>query len=124
MTTQSIPSAPKGLGLEARRLWRDTLKEFQLGPTELRLLEDACREIHLIELLETELEGADLVVRGSQGQPVANPLAQEVRLHRGVLRQLFTALRLPEVENVDSWDGLSTSERGRRAALARWRRGG
>jgi len=122
MATQSIAPAPKGLGMEARRLWRDTLKEFQLGPAELRLMEDACREVDLIERLESELDGADLVVRGSQGQPVANPLAQELRLHRGVLRQLLGALRLPEEGDADSWSGLSTSERGRRAAMARWRK--
>ncbi len=119
--SRTNPPAPKGLGLKARRLWRDILKDFQLGPAELRILEDACREVDLIERIETELDGADLVVRGSQGQPVANPLTQEVRLHRAVLRQLLGALRLPE-DDQDSWSGLSTSERGCRAAMARWRK--
>ena len=120
---QSHPPAPKGLSMEARRFWRDILKEFTLGPAELRILEDAVREIDLIEKMEAELEGADLVVYGSRGQPVANPLAQEIRLHRGVLKQLLGALRLPEDESPDSWDGISASERARRAAMARWRRG-
>lgn len=118
--TQSTP-APKGLALEGRRLWRDVLKEFDLGPAELRILEDACREVDLIDMIEAELAGADLVVTGSQGQPVAHPLAQEIRLHRAVLRQLLGALRLPEEED-DSWSGLSTSERGRKAAMARWKK--
>ena len=118
----SIPPAPKGLALEGRRLWRETLKEFTLGPAEMRLLEDACREVDLIETLQTELHGADLVVKGSRHQPVANPLLQEIRQHRGVLRQLLGALRLPDEDDSDTWSGLSTSERGRRAALARWRK--
>ena len=58
--------------MEARRFWRDILKEFTLGPAELRILEDAVREIDLIEKMEAELEGADLVVYGSRGQPVSN----------------------------------------------------
>ena len=107
--------------MEARRFWRDILKEFTLGPAELRILEDAVREIDLIEKMEAELEGADLVVYGSRGQPVANPLAQEIRLHRGVLKQLLGALRLPD-DDQDSWDGLTASERARRASMARWRK--
>ncbi len=116
------PPAPKGVGLEARRLWRDVLKDFQLGPAELRILEDACREMDLIGRMEDDLEGADLVVRGSQRQPAPNPLVQEVRLHRAVLRQLLGALRLPD-DDLESWDGLTASERARRAASARWRKG-
>lgn len=117
----TMPPAPKGLALEGRRVWRDTLKEFELGPAELRILEDACREVDLIEEIEAELDGADLVVHGSQGQPVANPLIQEIRLHRGVLRQLLAALRLPN-DDQESRDGITSSERARRAAVARWRK--
>ncbi len=120
--TPTLTPAPKGLGREARRLWRDTLKDFDLGPAELRLLEEACREVDLIEKIEAELDGADLVVTGSRHQPVANPLIQEVRQHRQTLRALLGALRLPDDEP-DSWDGLSSSQRARKAALARWRKG-
>ncbi len=58
---------PPKLALNSRRLWRDILKDFQLGPAELRILEDACREVDLIDRIERELEKADLVVHGSQG---------------------------------------------------------
>lgn len=119
--TQRTPPAPKGLGLEARRLWQGTLKDFDLGPAELRLLEEACREVDLIERIEAELTGAALVVTGSRHQPVANPLVQEVRQHRQTVRALLGALRLPDGEP-DSWDGLSSSDRARKAALARWRK--
>ena len=68
--SRSTPPAPKGLGLEARRLWRDILKDFDLGPAELRILEDACREVDLIDRLEAAIDGADLVVTGSRHQPV------------------------------------------------------
>lgn len=114
--TPTLTPAPKGLGLEARRLWRGTLKDFDLGPAELRILEDACREVELIERLEAELQGADLVVIGSRHQPVVNPLIQEIRQHRGVLKQLLGALRLPDDADSASWDGLSASDRGRRLA--------
>lgn len=95
-------------------------EEYELGPAELRLLEDAVREVDLIED-RTALQGADLTVSGSHGQPVRNPLAQEVRLHRGVLRQLLSASGF-QIMRRNSWSGLSTLERGRRAAMTRRRK--
>lgn len=118
------PSMPQKLGPKARRIWRAITTTYQLRADELRVLEDACREVDLIERLEDALRDAALVVHGSQGQPVANPLVQELRQHRGVLSRLLITLKLP-----DSEDGRAAAAAGERsssarnAANARWRRG-
>ena len=113
--------APKGLK-GSLGFWRKITKKFELRDDELRILEDSCREMDLIDRLEEALEGADLTVRGSQGQPVANPLVQEVRQHRGQLKSLLGSLKLPDEPGEAA--GSSRSESARKAAEARWRRTG
>lgn len=111
--------APTGLGERAERLWSDVVSCYDLRADELRVLEDACREADLIDVLERELVDADMIVRGSQGQPVANPLVSEIRQHRGTLQRLLGSLKLPDE---DGRQQLSRSESARNAVNARWRR--
>jgi hypothetical protein len=112
-------TTPSGLGAKSRKVWRGITDEYDLGPHELRMLEDACREMDLVDRIEKELAAGDLVVEGSQRQPVASPLAQEVRQHRAVIARLFAALRLPEDEGATA----SRSAAARKLAQQRWRRG-
>jgi hypothetical protein len=112
--------APARLGDKAKRLWSGVTDTYELRADELRVLEDACREIDLVERLEEELASASLVVKGSQGQPVANPLVQEIRQHRQVVKSLLGSLRLPDE---DGRAQASRSSSARDAANARWRRG-
>lgn len=111
--------APAGLGVKAKHLWSEITENYDLRVDELRILEDACREIDLVERLEAELKGADLVVNGSMGQPVASPLVQELRQHRSVLARLLVLLKLPD----DEGQAQSPSSTARAAAMARWGRG-
>jgi len=112
-------TAPKGLGPSARKLWRDVTSKWDLRPDELRVLEDACREADLIDRLQVELDGeaCELTVSGSMGQPVANPLIQEIRQHRGVFARLMGALKL---NDDGSGEEKSRSTSARAAAQARW----
>lgn len=118
MTDLKALAAPGGLQDKGLRLWRDVAGSgvYRLRPDELLVLEDACREADLIDRLEAELRDADLIVRGSMGQPVANPLAQELRQHRGVFARLMKQLDLPDGTPVSS----SRSSQARDAAAARW----
>lgn len=110
---------PEGLGDKALALWSGITDQYDLRPDELRLLEDACREVDVVERLEAELATDTLTVAGSQGQPVANPLLQEIRQHRGIIARLLAGLKLTD-------DGSGTGERSaaaRSAATARWSSG-
>lgn len=111
---------PDGLTGNAEALWRDVVDVYELRADELRVLEAACREQALIDRLELELVDAKMVVHGSQGQPVANPMVSEVRQHRMALKGLLGQLKLPDE---DGEAGKDRSAQARDAANARWRRG-
>lgn len=93
---------PANLGAKARSVWTRTTKDFDLRADELRLLEDACREIDLVDRLDRALRDGDLMVQGSMGQQVTNPLLQEIRQHRLALARLFNQLHLPDDDTEES----------------------
>ncbi|MER8008123.1 hypothetical protein [Streptomyces sp. NPDC094149] len=115
----SLPEPPVELGVRGAELWRAVLAEHELRTDELRVLEDACREVDLIERMHAELHTAPLVVKGSMGQDVANPLVQELRQHRALVARLLGALKLSDEEQ-DGRDAQFRTDRARRAALTRW----
>ncbi|MFC7973898.1 hypothetical protein ACFUT3_01360 [Streptomyces cinereoruber] len=113
------PDPPEGLGRQASQLWRDIVDEQDLRTDELRVLEDACREVDLIERMHLELQNAPLVVKGSMGQDVANPLVQELRQHRGLVARLLASLKLRDDEDEER-DARARQNQARRAAVTRW----
>lgn len=113
--------APQGLGDAGQSLWADITSAYDLRPDELRILESACFEMDLIARMQVESVTGDLIVRGSQGQPVANPLVQELRQHRSTLRGLLGQLKLPDE---DGRAASARSEQARNAVNARWKRTG
>ena len=114
------PAAPSKLGAKAKRLWTEITGSYELRVDELRILEDACREIDIVERLEDEFRTEDTMVKGSMGQLVASPLLQELRQHRAVLARLLGMLKLPDE---DGRAQESVSNAARKAANARWSRG-
>ena len=64
------------------------------------------------------LEDADLTVRGSRGQDIANPLLQERRMTQTAQAQLLARLKLPDLEPAQR--KATPSENGIKAANARW----
>lgn len=114
------PKPPAGLGEQAARLWRDIVEAQELRSDELRVLEDACREVDLIERMHVALQTAPLVVKGSMGQDVANPLVQELRQHRALVARLLASLKLQDDEQ-EARDALARQDQARRAAVSRWR---
>lgn len=87
---------PTGLRARGKRTWLAVTAKYELRVDELDTLEDICREIDMIDALEKELDGADLIVTGSQGQDVANPMISELRQHRATKKSLWAALKLPD----------------------------
>lgn len=114
-------TAPRNLSAAGRKLWTKITTDYDLRTDELRVLEDACRESDLIDVLQAEARDAQLVVRGSQGQPVINPLISELRQHRSTLAALFRQLKLPDDPAGKPED---RSTQARAAANARWARRG
>lgn len=101
------PRAPRELGKAGRALWRDVagqMAEDGLVPDrrEQRYLLLACSEQDELAALEAELATLPKIVRGSQGQDVANPLIAECRRSR-----TFIATMLGKIELFDS-----TADRG------------
>lgn len=115
------PTTPRHLGTKAQKFWRDVTGEYTLRADELLVLEDACREIDLIEQLEAAQREETFVAAGYNGQPVAAPLLGEIRAHRALFAQLLRQLKLPD-EGGQSAGG-DASANARKAAAARWQRG-
>ncbi|QUW18884.1 terminase [Agrococcus sp. Marseille-Q4369] len=108
------PSAPRGLGTTGRKLWRETVKRYELRTDELEILRAACGEADIIKSIEEALVDADLTTTGSMGQIVAHPLLSEVRQHRVTLASLLGRLKLPD----EMGAGETNQQRG--AAQSRW----
>lgn len=115
--------APAHLGAKAKRIWSEISGLYELRADELRILEDACREVDIVERLEVEFRTADTMVKGSMGQLVASPLLQELRQHRTTLARLLGQLKLPDSEEGAEASAQSRSAAGRAMANARWSRG-
>ncbi len=107
-----------------RQLWKQivTSGRFVLRPDELRILEDACKLSDRAAELEEEAKGRSSTVRGSQGQPVINPLLAEERQCRIAVAQLLKQLKLPDEESAGGES--SRSVNARTAAQSRWGKSG
>lgn len=120
----ALNEPPEGLGPQGLCLWEEIAGTFVLRVDELRVLGDACREVDLIERMHAELQDARLVVKGSMGQDVANPLVQELRQHRSLVARLLAVLKLPDEDGQEEHDARARSSQARKAALTRWGRAG
>ena len=87
---------PKRLGAAGRRFWRDITTDFQLtGPHEEAILEQACRELDIIDRLDDALIDADIEISTPAHGRVVNRLFAEAQQHRGAFRLLLRDLKLP-----------------------------
>lgn len=114
--TESHPR-PEKLDGRGGRFWDSVTSTYRLRADELIILEDAAREINLIDKLEAEIEDASMIVTGGYEQEVANPLITEIRQHRGMVARLVNQLKLPDAPADNK---PSASDAARKAANARW----
>lgn len=118
---------PPNLGLVGRKIWRETMKTYDLDVIELRILEHLCRTEDLIEAMQikiaTAIEAEELVVAGSMGQDTPHALLGEVRQHRATSLKLRNELALPVTEEGARADKAQRSASARTMAQARWKRG-
>lgn len=115
-----IPKPLRPLGEDGRALWDSIIPAYELRPDEVRILQDACCEADIIARLEEELVGAELMVKGSQGQLVASPLVSELRQHRATLAGLLVKLKIPDSPAGAARKRAVVSAQAVKAARARW----
>jgi hypothetical protein len=109
-----------GFDVAGGALWSLITDQYELRADELRMVEDACREADLIQALHAELRGQSMLVTGSMGQSVVNPLVQEIRQHRSIMARLLSYLKLPDEGGDEAGE---RSAAARDAATSRWSRG-
>jgi hypothetical protein len=111
------PRKPAGLGKAGSAVWASMTADVDWRPDELVILEQAARTADTVAALDAALDGQPATVPGSRGQVIVNPLLQELRLARTALVAYLSRLDVPEPTDPDA---LTPSQRGRRAAAARW----
>ena len=109
---------PAGLGTRGRHLFRALSAAFDFDAGESVVLVEACRTADLCDRLAAELTAAPLVVEGSRGQQIVNPVAAELRQQRDLLSRLLGRLALPGADAGTS----AAVVLGRRGNDARWHR--
>lgn len=109
---------PQFKSSDATELWAESTKIYQLSAHEKLILKGACTALDNISKLEDELDGADLMSKGSMGQDVANPLLSELRQTQAAFDRAMKQLALPDADGVD--EGSARSSSARAAANARW----
>lgn len=95
MSSSDTPKAPAGLGSRGRRFWRRVTEEVEFTDSETVILEETCRVLDRLELLNGDIAERGVTVPGSAGQTVLNPSLQEARQQEVVLHRLLAALAIP-----------------------------
>ena len=125
--------APKGLGVDGRRLWKQLTTSYEWDECEERLhtVEMCCRTLDLAQRLQATIDAAEsLRTRGSAGphHQVQMPEVQSLVSVRAQYTALMKSLMLSEADvpehGAQKGGPMSRSESGRKAANARWSRYG
>jgi phage terminase small subunit len=124
------PKPPSGLHAAGKRLWIEVHEDLEaagwdeLTNRERAVLRAACGQADLVADLEKALKIEGVIVKGAAGQKRLNATTTELRQSRIALARLLGELAFPDAEGEPPVN--SASERGRKAAQARWqrRRGG
>lgn len=119
MTSTRKPPVPGGLGPSGQALWRAVVAVFELDPHELVTLESASRQRDVVAQLEAVVDAEGPMVEGSKGQSRVHPAVTEARQGRIALATLLGRI---DLQDVDGRSATTPSQRGRRAANARWAR--
>lgn len=116
MSTTTKP--PAGLATRGRAYWHAVVADYDLSPSELAILIEACRTLDNLDQLAAAIARDGATVLGSAGQTVVHPALTEVRGQRLALHRLVSALALPDAEGQSV--PTSGTLRAKRAASVRW----
>ncbi|HEY5103404.1 MAG TPA: hypothetical protein VII65_00010 [Acidimicrobiales bacterium] len=105
---------PKAIGKSGAALWVQitTAIEFE-DPREIHALRQACLLEDDVARLRDELEQSELIVQGSTGQPVENPLLGAIRNATALQAKLLASIAVER-------DEVERSSAGRRLVSQRY----
>jgi P27 family predicted phage terminase small subunit len=86
---------PSHLGKVGKTKWRNLIAEFDFFGAEFDVLELYCADFDTLARIDAELATMGVVVAGSEGQPVVNPLLKERRETVKQIDALAMSLALP-----------------------------
>jgi hypothetical protein len=119
----TFPAPPPDLQEAGRALWEAVGDDdLAMRPDEIAVLTEACGVKDTIAALVEATAKGPAMVDGSRGQLIVHPGIQELRQQRQLLAGLLRQLAFTDPEDDASWDGLTASQRARKAAGKRWGR--
>jgi hypothetical protein len=109
--------APNGLGTKGKAFWRSVLDVYELSPSELAILERACRVLDRLERIDFIAARSAPAVKGSRDNLRPNPVYQQAIEHEKAFDMLVRSLALPMP---DEAEGFRRSPDQRAKAQKRW----
>ena len=117
----SRAGVPAHLRAKGTQVWKSVTADYVLRDDEKVLLEQICREADLIQELHEELRKLPIMMTGSMGQDIVNPLLMEIRQHRSLMADLHKKLALPDLDKPVSGGVPDISpNQNRSAAMSKW----
>lgn len=92
---QSRKDPPSHLGKVGKAKWRNLTAENSFSAAEFVTLELLCAQLDMLARLDAELSAMGVIVAGSEGQPVVNPVLRERRETIKQIDALMVALAIP-----------------------------
>lgn len=90
-----IPTAPKALSPDARKLWRQVCEEYDdLGPHHLKILQSACECWDRMASLKATIDQDGAIMTDRFGQKKPHPALKEERQARETFARLIRELGL------------------------------
>jgi hypothetical protein len=114
-----LPRPPTGLNDAGRRFWSAVLTEYELDEAHLERLRRICEDVSLLARERASLAKQPLLVAGSKGQRIVNPLASEIRLLSLAVEKQIAALLVPADDPGKRGREGTASDLGRKMALLR-----
>jgi phage terminase small subunit len=97
-----LPTPPRDLGMEGRRLWRTVLTNWEVDERELLVVADACRQADRAEEARQRIASDGVVVPGATGGLKPNPAVQIEATAMKLAGQLLASVGIKTERERDS----------------------
>jgi P27 family predicted phage terminase small subunit len=89
-----LPTPPKGLSKEGKKLWKMVVSLYELDPPALEILHRALETLATVRTAEEQLALDGLTYRDAKGVIRAHPATGMLRDHRGLFLRYWKSLNL------------------------------